>query len=135
ERAGTAEAPPGVERLQPERDPAYHARRPATMTRIQLENLPHLRALGPALARLRTLARSQRFEPDEVLHRQGEPRDRLMLIRNGHVQVCVEEGPMGERPLVLLGRGDVLGEGLIVGSGVHSNTARALSRVAVFAVA
>jgi predicted acylesterase/phospholipase RssA/CRP-like cAMP-binding protein len=53
--------------------------------------------------------RRRRFEPREVIVRQGDQGDSLFVIQEGAAQVTVEQG--GEaRPLARLRRGDVVGE-------------------------
>ncbi|MCA8976327.1 MAG: aspartate ammonia-lyase [Planctomycetes bacterium] len=91
--------------------------------------------------RLLAQAEIRTYGEGEVLFTEGSPRARLLLIRRGRVQLTREDAYGDRRPVVTLVRGDLLGEGMMIGDSVHSTTATAqtttevvfLSRDAVLA--
>ncbi len=65
------------------------------------------------------------FEPGGVLFREGEPRKLFGILTSG--SVVIEKGPEGRaEQLATLGRGEALGEGLLLDETRHGTSARAL---------
>jgi aspartate ammonia-lyase len=86
------------------------------------------RNLDPVEAdRLLAQAEHLGYREGEVLFREGEPRMRLLLIRRGRVQLTRIDAYGDPRPVVTLVRGDLLGEGMMIGDSVHSTTATAIA--------
>jgi CRP/FNR family transcriptional regulator, cyclic AMP receptor protein len=72
----------------------------------------------------------KRFEPGDVLFRQGDPSDHVVLVRSGHAEVLREVGD--ER--ILLGtakEGEFLGEMGVLDERPRSATVRAISELEV----
>lgn len=82
------------------------------------------------LERLAAQLRPAHYEPGEVLVRQGESGDEVLLIRDGET-VVVREGPEGERPLNRLGPGSLIGEIAVLTGAPRSATVRAATAVEV----
>ena len=79
------------------------------------------------LERLAGLFEEQRLARGEVLFRQGDKSDRLYLVKDGFVEVQLEDGIDGAgeaRTLVRLGRGQSVGEMSLVDRGRRSATIR-----------
>ncbi len=66
------------------------------------------------------------YREGEALFREGDPRARLLLIRKGRVELTRADAYGDRRAVVTLVRGDLLGEGMMIGDSVHSTTATAL---------
>jgi aspartate ammonia-lyase len=99
------------------------------MTAI-LDRIPLLRELEPKVAeRIGSLFREEKWTAGAEIHRQNTPRDRLLLIEEGAVEICRAEGPDQGAPLITYGPGDVLNEGVLLGAGNHSTTALARTPV------
>jgi aspartate ammonia-lyase len=83
--------------------------------------------LTPAEAE-RLLAKVERmiYREGETIFREGDPRARMLLIRKGRVQLSRVDVFGAVRPVAALVRGDLLGEGMMIGDSVHSTTATAL---------
>ena len=64
------------------------------------------------------------FPAGSVLIQQGDTGDELFVIQEGQVEVIVM-GPKPERPLVVLGKGQILGEMSLLDYGYRSATVRA----------
>ena len=73
------------------------------------------------------------YKPGEVICAQGEPADRLFLIRIGFVKVS-QAAPGGEVVLTYLRRGDYFGEMGLLGAGVRTATCSALDHVEVVSI-
>ncbi|MGE0141806.1 MAG: aspartate ammonia-lyase [Planctomycetota bacterium] len=73
----------------------------------------------------RLLAHVERrvYAEDEVVFREGEPRARMLLILRGQVQLSRVDAYGVSRTVSALGRGDLLGEGMMIEGSVHSTTA------------
>jgi CRP-like cAMP-binding protein/Fe-S-cluster-containing hydrogenase component 2 len=71
-----------------------------------------------------------RFEPGQVICRQGEPADSFYLIRIGFVKVT-QSHPGGEMVLAYLARGGYFGEIGLLAEGVRTATCAALDHVEV----
>ena len=82
------------------------------------------------LNRLRDRVQLVRFEPGQVICRQGDPADSFYLIRIGFVKVS-QAFPGGEMVLAYLGRGGYFGEIGLLGEGGRVATCAALDHVEV----
>jgi CRP-like cAMP-binding protein/Fe-S oxidoreductase len=81
------------------------------------------------LHHLRDRVELVRFEPGQVIFRQGEPADSFYLIRIGFVKVT-QQFPGGEMVLAYLPRGSYFGEiGLLAPEGIRIATCTALDHV------
>lgn len=80
------------------------------------------------IERLAAQLRPARFEPGEVLVRQGEKGDDVLLIREGET-VVVREDASGERPLARLGPGALIGEIAVLTGSARTATVRAVTSV------
>ena len=69
------------------------------------------------------------FDPGDVIYRENTPREHLVVIAEGAVEVTRLNGSENGRPLVTYGSGDVLGEGILLGSSKHSTTGMAKTPV------
>ena len=97
-----------------------------------IAKLPLLQELEPATAeRVAALFRLERFSAGAVLHRQGSPREHLLLIQKGAVEITRSQGEGSEKnqPLITYGAGDSLSEGVLLDEGQHSTTAIAKTPV------
>ncbi len=81
--------------------------------------------------RLLALAERLTYRDGEVLFREGDPRARLLLIRRGRVALTRVDVYGDSRPVTTLVRGDLLGEGMMIGESVHSTTATAATETEV----
>ena len=70
------------------------------------------------------------FPAGSVLIQQGDTGDELFIIQEGQVEVIVM-GPKPERPLVVLGKGQILGEMSLLDYGYRSATVRATEETIV----
>ena len=91
-----------------------------------LQNVPET-----ALHQLAQLVSANVYETDEVLFREGEPRQFFAIITAGAVVI---EKHVNGRPvrLTTLGAGEALGEGILLDDSLHGTNARALQRTEVF---
>ena len=95
----------------------------------------HLRALplfkgltDEFLAGLKERVELASYEPGQVICKQGDPADKLYLIRVGFVKVS-QQSPGGEVILQYLHRSDYFGEMGLLGAGVRTATCTALDHV------
>jgi CRP-like cAMP-binding protein len=70
------------------------------------------------------------FPSGSILIQQGDTGDELFIIQEGQVEVIVM-GPKPERPLVVLGKGQILGEMSLLDYGYRSATVRATEETIV----
>lgn len=73
------------------------------------------------------------YEDGEILMRQGETGDGMLVIQEGQVEILADQDGRSTR-LRVAGEGEMLGEMAIFESVVHSATVRALGRVRVLTV-
>ncbi len=73
------------------------------------------------------------YENGEVLMRQGERGDGMLVIQEGEVEILLERDGRTTRVRVA-GEGELIGEMAIFENVVHSATVRALGRVRVLTV-
>lgn len=78
-----------------------------------------------------TAVRRERFEPDQVVFRQGERGDRLDVIVDGEVEVVCGDAERGEVVLQRLGPGESFGEIALVSDRPRTATVRSVGRVNV----
>jgi aspartate ammonia-lyase len=76
--------------------------------------------------RLLSMVEKVVFEEGETLFCEGDPRERLMLIRSGRIGLTRVDVTGAARSVATMARGDLLGEGMLIGETVHSTTAIAL---------
>ena len=82
-------------------------------------------------AELDRLGRSQSYRAGDVIMRQGDPPDFLLIIETGVVQI-VSNDPYGSQVVLgLYGAGDIVGEIAVIDKKVRSATAKALTNVKV----
>jgi aspartate ammonia-lyase len=81
----------------------------------------------------RLLALTERlvYREGERIFGEGDPRARMLLIRRGRVELTRVDVYGARRPVAMLLRGDVLGEGMMIGESVHSTTATAVAETEV----
>ncbi len=86
------------------------------------------------LGLLAPLASRRIFAAGEALFASGDPRLAFFLVLSGNLEVEVEAGDAAGT-LVVLGRGDGVGEASLLEPGLHSATARAVTRVETLVLA
>jgi aspartate ammonia-lyase len=77
-------------------------------------------------ARLLALVERRTYREGETLFVEGDPRARMLMIARGRVELTRVDAYGARRPVVTLVRGDLLGEGMMIGDSVHSTTATAV---------
>jgi CRP-like cAMP-binding protein/Fe-S-cluster-containing dehydrogenase component/ferredoxin len=82
------------------------------------------------ISHLRDRVELIRYNPGQVICRQGDPADSFYLVRIGFVKVS-EAHPGGEMVLAYLSRGDYFGEIGLLGGGLRVATCTALDHVEV----
>ncbi len=80
-----------------------------------------------------TVCRERSFADGETLVRQGDTGDELFVIQDGQVEIRIV-GILPERPIVVLGEGQILGEMSLLDQGFRSATARATAPTRVQAI-
>lgn len=85
------------------------------------------------LGHLRERVELLRFDPGQMICRQGQPADSFYLIRTGFVKVT-QAFPGGEMVLSYMGRGSYFGEIGLLGEGVRTATCSALDHVEVIRI-
>jgi CRP-like cAMP-binding protein/Fe-S-cluster-containing dehydrogenase component len=94
-----------------------------------LRSVPVLSTLSEGfVARLRDRVELVRYEPGQVICRQGDPADSFFLIRIGFVKVTLNF-PGGDLVVRYLTRPDYFGEMGLLGEGVRNATCTALDHV------
>ena len=82
------------------------------------------------LASIAALCEKKTFPAGSTLVQQGATGDELYIIQDGQVEIVVI-GPTPERPIVVLGKGQILGEMSLLDDGFRSATARATNLTTV----
>ncbi|HKG93843.1 MAG TPA: lyase family protein, partial [Gemmatimonadaceae bacterium] len=84
-----------------------------------------------ALHQLAQLVEPAAYECDEVLFREGEPRQFFAILTAGAVAI---EKHLNGRPIRLttLGAGEALGEGILLDDSLHGTSARAIQRTEAY---
>lgn len=76
-----------------------------------LARVPTFEALGPQeLARVADVAVPRRYEPGEVVFREGDESDTCYVVRNGHARAIREHADGRTITLANFGPGDIFGE-------------------------
>src|ERR1700693_5874039 len=73
--------------------------------------------------------RIAKFKKGQVIYSQDDPCDSVLYIQSGNAKVTVVNPQGKEAVLALLGPGDFLGEGCIVGNPVRMVTATAMTAI------
>ena len=92
-----------------------------------ISKIPVLQELEPDQAA--RLFSHRRFEAGEVIHKEGERRDMLVLIQSGSVEILQIREGRPSVPLITYGPGDALGEGVLLGESSYFTTAVAKTNV------
>ena len=69
--------------------------------------------------RLLTMVEQRTYLEGEILFREGDARARLIQIRRGRIGLTRVDVTGAPRPVATLVRGDLLGEGMLIGKSVH----------------
>ena len=77
------------------------------------------------LAEVAEICHQQTFAVGEVLAKQGEPGDELFIVKEGWVEIALQEEETS-RTLVNLGAGQLIGEMSLVDRGPRSATVKAI---------
>ncbi len=85
------------------------------------------------LVELAWLARAERFEPAQVLFREGEPSHDVFIVREGTVHIT-RRTPAGTQILGTCGSGSLLGEVAYLDSEVRSATAHGVGSGSVYVI-
>jgi serine phosphatase RsbU (regulator of sigma subunit) len=95
------------------------------------ENLPLFADLPPEeIASLASALRPRDYPPGEVIFREGEPGDRLLIILEGQIEIVKALGTPDEHHFAIRGPGDFLGEmSLLYPDGRRSASVQASSPV------
>lgn len=102
---------------------------------VLLEQAPLFSVLHPA--DLRTLAgkfHPVRYGRGEVIFREGEPAERLLLIDQGRVKLSTASGTGQELLIGVLGRGQIFGELEVIDRGSRAMDARAMEASRIYAM-
>ena len=110
--------------------PEEHADR-----RLILQGVPVFAGLGDAaLSLLANAAEEAVFRAGEVIVREGEPGNRMYIIRSGKVEVVKHLSEPHETILAVLGAKDFVGEMSIVDSVVRSASIRAVEDTTLYSL-
>jgi CRP-like cAMP-binding protein len=86
------------------------------------------------LERIADLAVPRRFEPGEVVFREGDASDTCYVVRAGHARAVREHGDGRTITLATFGPGDIFGELAMFEDELRSATVEAIEPIAVVAV-
>jgi CRP/FNR family transcriptional regulator, cyclic AMP receptor protein len=67
------------------------------------------------------------YAKDAVVFRQGNPADAVFYIQNGKIKITVESKQGKEAVIAIMGAGEFLGEGCLIGQPLRLATAKAMS--------
>jgi len=87
-----------------------------------------------ALVLLADISREEEHPVGAVVFRQGDPGDRLYLIREGRVRISRDVPGIGEEALAILEAGDVFGEMALLDEAPRSADARAHERCELLSI-
>jgi Flp pilus assembly CpaE family ATPase len=87
----------------------------------------------PELERIGDMLIERRYREGQVLFKQGDVGDALLIVADGRVKVFIPEG-QSERVLAFFGTGDVLGEMALLTGEPRSASASAISETRVLAL-
>jgi CRP/FNR family cyclic AMP-dependent transcriptional regulator len=100
-----------------------------------LARVPVLSTLTPDdLGRVAQLAVPRRFEPGQVVFREGDASDTCYIVREGHARAVREHGDGRTITLATFGSGDIFGELAMFEDELRSATVEAIEETSVVAV-
>jgi CRP-like cAMP-binding protein len=100
-----------------------------------LEAVPAFRELGRAeLEAVAAVAMPRRFEPGEVVFREGDDSDTCYIVRRGHARALREHAGGSQITLATFGPGDIFGELAMFDVERRSATVEALDDVETLAI-
>lgn len=100
-----------------------------------LARVPVLSTLTPEdLERIAQLAVPRRFEPGQVVFREGDASDTCYIVREGHARAVREHGDGRTITLATFGSGDIFGELAMFEDELRSATVEAIEETSVVAV-
>lgn len=76
----------------------------------------------------------KQFKAGEYVFRQGDPGDRIYVVKSGEVEVIREDPEAGDRVLARLGEGDYFGEMALLSQAPRSASVKAFSDVTTLAI-
>ena len=82
------------------------------------------------LEKVADLCIEKQFAPGEIIIQQGDMGDEMYVIQEGQVEIIIM-GVKPERPIVILGKGQILGEMSLLDEGFRSATGRATTNTTV----
>jgi CRP/FNR family transcriptional regulator len=95
---------------------------------IEIANAELFRVLGPMpRARLQQVTHARRFEPKHVLYFEGEPAERLWIVRSGEVRLYKSSASGQLTTLDLLRPGELFGAVSALESEVYPSSAEAVT--------
>ncbi len=104
-------------------------------TTALLERVPVFDALAPAdLEHVAQVAVPRRFEPHQVIFREGDTSDTCYVVRHGHARALREHGDGRSIALAHFGPGDIFGELAMFDDEKRSATVEALDEVEALAI-
>jgi CRP/FNR family transcriptional regulator, cyclic AMP receptor protein len=100
-----------------------------------LRQTPLFSTLAPEeLARVAEVASSDRFEPEQIVFREGDSSDSCYVIRSGHACALREHGDGRIMTLARFGPGDIFGELAMLDDHRRSATIKAIDELEVIAI-
>ena len=104
------------------------------MLEMVLTEHPCLRGLNPqCLKILLNCASEGRFDPDQIIYREGDPAHQFFLIRHGRVGLEINLPNRGSVTIDTIGEGELLGWSWLIPPYKWQFTARALERTRTIA--
>jgi CRP/FNR family transcriptional regulator, cyclic AMP receptor protein len=76
-----------------------------------------------------------RYDRGDMIFREGEPAERLFLIKEGRVKLTITSPRGGELLIAMLGRGQIFGELAVIDRGPRAMLARAMEPAQIYALA
>jgi CRP/FNR family transcriptional regulator, cyclic AMP receptor protein len=89
---------------------------------------------SPALSEIANAVEETRFEPGDIIVREGEPGNRMFIICSGSVEVVKYLGQPRETVLAVLRSKDFLGEMSMIDCVARSASVRAVEETSLFAL-
>lgn len=72
------------------------------------------------------------YDSGEIIFKEKDPREKIYLIINGHVELSISHEESKSKRLSVFGKYDFLGEGSLTDDSYHSTNARAMDTVELF---
>jgi len=72
-----------------------------------------------------------KYQPNQVVFRQGDPADSVCYIKDGKIQITVVSEHGKEGVIAMLGAGEFFGEGCLAGQSLHMASATAMAESTV----